>query len=58
MLQVTASMIDNKNTATNDSPKTQSESALFNHWQFHPSDIRKNKIQSIYNNTLQGHDMK
>jgi hypothetical protein len=56
MLQAAASMIDNRNTAPNNNPKSQSDSTLFIHWKFHPSDISRNTIRNIYNNTLRGHD--
>jgi hypothetical protein len=52
MLQAAASMIDNRNTAPNNNPKSQPDSTLFIHWKFHPSDISKNTIRNIYNHNF------
>jgi hypothetical protein len=56
ILQTAAAKIDNKNTITKSNSTTHSDSTLFIHWQYHPSDISKSTLRSIYNKTLQGHD--
>jgi len=36
--------------------KSRHDDTMYIHWPFHPTDISKNKIRRIYNQTLQGHD--
>lgn len=58
-LQTTASLIDNRNTATlinNNDMKEHDDATLYIHWQYHPNDIKKSTIRAIYNQTLQGID--
>ncbi len=52
-----AASIDNTQGARNLlQPKIPSEDTLYIHWNYHPSDIKKNDIHRIYNETLKGHD--
>jgi len=37
-------------------PKVSSEDILYNHWKYHPTDIKKNDIHKIHNKTLKDHD--
>jgi hypothetical protein len=55
ILQTAASNIDNINTRKK-LTTTDSEDTLFIHWRYHPSDINKNTIRKIYDNTLKGFD--
>jgi len=56
-LRSAAATIDNiqgnRSTLLTNSP---AEDTLYIHWRFHPTDIKKNTIRKIYNETLQGHD--
>jgi hypothetical protein len=52
-----ASAINTRNTNSfNNDNRAKSDSTLFIHWQFHPSEIGKTTTCNIYNKTLRSHD--
>jgi hypothetical protein len=56
ILQTAALTIDNKLSTSKRGKNTENDDTLYIHWEHHPTDISKNTIRKVYNNTLRNID--